>query len=147
MKKKLFLAFLGLILIAQFAQSDPSRHEARKVPGDFLLFRLERLGKELNLNTDQQSKLDALKREMRSLVEQRMERRQNSRKNIESELTKAKPDLDQISAMMHAQIDENAGFRHTMLTRVSNFCNELSPDQKKILYDRILGKIEEREED
>jgi len=142
--------FLGIILVTvQFslAQSEPSPRGPRGGGKDYLLFRLERLGKELNLTPDQQAKLDTLKRDMQSMAEQQVEKRRDARKTVESELSKTNPNLDQISSMMHAQIDENARFRHTMLSRIGEFCSDLSPEQKKIVYDGILGRTGDRAEE
>jgi len=106
--------------------------------GDFMLFRMERLTKDLKLDASQQAKLDGLKQDMRNMMDQRMEKSKGVHAAIQQELSKPNPDFSKIMPLIDQQIDDRAAVAHQMVGRFGEFFQSLTPDQKKQLSDHFM---------
>lgn len=110
---------------------------------DFLFYKLDKLSKELNLDSAQQAKLDGFKNDLTTMMEKRQTNRQNIRSAIAAEMSKDNPDINKITPLIDQQIDQSALAAHDMVSKVSDLYANLSPQQKKLLADEILKRIQE----
>jgi len=163
MKKTLFIAIpLGLLLIFGGIQVVHSYGSGKSVTdeasvvhnafgahrfggrGDFLFYRLDRIGKRLHLTSEQKSDLEALKSDLQTIMDDRFEERQQFRKSLSEQLTKEQLDTRAVTSMLHSQIDDRARFSHQLIDRVGEFLGRLTPEQRKELSDTMLKRSEER---
>jgi Spy/CpxP family protein refolding chaperone len=149
MKKTLLIAIpagiLLLFLAIHTAQSFPYRHFHRGPAHDFLEFRLDRLSRDLNLTDAQSAKLEELKKDIESMMDERAEKRLEMRENISDEMSANNFNVDAITEMFHNRIDERARLSHELVDRIGQFCKDLTPDQRKILSERVLDRLEDSE--
>ena len=112
---------------------------------EFLEYRLDKLSKELNLNASQQAQMDTFKKDIETIIEQRMEKRGEIHEMVRKELSKENPDLTRIKPTVDQQIDEMAQLGHDVVNRISDFYTTLNPEQKKILSDILVERMEEHD--
>ena len=147
MKKALLIAIPAGILLLFFelhtAQSGAYRNFHRGSGHDFLEFRMDRLSQELNLTDAQKVKFEDLKKDIESILNQRMEKRLETRKNISDEMSAKNFNVDAITEILHNRIDERARLSHEMVDRIGQFCKDLTPDQRKILSEGILDRLDD----
>jgi len=151
MKKKLWLLIIPAGLAAVFfgvqaAQSFGFRGHHHGMAKEFLEYRLEKLSKELNLNESQKAKLDTFKQDVETVMDQRREKRKEIHNIVKQELAKENPDFAKIRPVIDQQIDSVATLAHEFVGRIDELYNDLTPEQKKILRDRIAEKMEEHED-
>ena len=145
MKKILMFAIPGLLVIgclvffARTAQSHGFGGHGSGMMGEFMIFRLEHMAKDLNLTPDQQAKLDTIKQGMSANWSTGMQKRQATHDTIQQELQKDNPDFSGVIApLLDAQIDARAQNAHQMVQQFSDFFNSLTADQKKTLATQAL---------
>jgi Spy/CpxP family protein refolding chaperone len=138
------IALAGIFVTAHLAQSFGYHHRDHERFKDFAMYKLDHLSKELNLNADQQVKMDGIKQELGTVIDQRMEKRKEIRASIRQELAKPSPDIAKIQSLIDQQIDDMAQIGHQMVGRLGEFYNELSPEQKKMISDHILERMDDR---
>jgi len=107
---------------------------------DFLFYRLDRLGEKLQLTSEQKTELEALKKDLQGIMDDRWEQRDRFRENLSEQLSKDQLDTRAITSMLHSQIDDRARFSHQLVDRIGDFLSGLTPDQKKELSESILQK-------
>ena len=142
MKKLLLIgAPVGLVVLLLAAYSFGSggfghghHHGMMK---DFVLWKLERIGKDLNLNPAQQAKWDTFQRDLVTNIDDRMGKRKDIHETVKSELEKGTPDISKVTGIIHGQIDDRAQLVHQMVDRIAEIYSDLSPEQRKLLIDKI----------
>lgn len=153
MKKILMFAIPGVLVVAGllfFAHSAQSfgfkrpMHRPSMVK-DFILFRIDQMGKDLNLNPDQQTRFDSLKDNVDSMIDQRMEKRKTIHELVRDELQTSNPDLTKVAPLIDEQIDGTAQNAHQLVQQFTEFYNTLTPDQKKTLSEKVLEHMPEHE--
>lgn len=145
MKKILMITIpLGLVAVLVFAavgQSRGFRGHHGKWAKDFLIYKLDQVGKELNLDSAQQARMDTLKQDLSTMIETRQGKREEVHKLVHEELRKENPDIRKVQPLIDQQIDDMAQSAHQLVSRISDFYSELKPEQKqalnKILEDRF----------
>lgn len=144
------LALAGVLFFTHSAQSfgfgGASQHHAGMMK-DFILYRIDRMAKELDLTPDQQARLDTLKRNFESTFDERMQNREKIHDQLKAELRKDDPDISKLTPIIDQQIDTAAQTAHEMVGQVSEFLNTLTPEQKRILSDHVLEHMQEHEAD
>jgi Spy/CpxP family protein refolding chaperone len=147
MKKFLVIGIpivVAMLLVVAYAAPSFGWGRSRSADAhDFMMYRLDRLSKTLNLDAAQQSKLDGFKTDLSSMMQQRQANRENIRKAIASELSKDNPDINKVMPLIDQQIDQSALAAHDMVSKVSDLYSTLSPEQKKLLADEMLKRIQE----
>ena len=150
MKKILLLAVpLGLaaiLLTAYAAQSFGFRHHHGMMK-DFVFYKIDRLSQELNLDPAQQAKMDTFKRDLESMFEDRMGKRKEVHEVVVAELKKENPDIRQLTVLIHQQIDDRAQLAHDITNRLAEFYQDLTPEQKRVLSEKIEQMHDHRWED
>lgn len=137
------IAVVAIFLTAAVAYSFGSRHRSSGVAKDFMMYRLDKLGKELNLTPDQQAKMDSFKQDLGNTIDQKFEKRKEVRDAIRAELSKPNPDISKIQPLIDQQIDDMAQSAHQMVGRMSEFYGQLTPDQQKILTQHFLDRMDD----
>jgi Spy/CpxP family protein refolding chaperone len=117
------------------------RHSA--MMKDFMMYKIDKLEKDLNLNPAQQAKWDTFKNDLSSSIDQRMDKRNEIHTMVEQELAKSDPDFSKVAPLIHGQIDSTAQFAHDMVNRIGELMTDLTPEQKQILSKRIAELHEE----
>ena len=149
--KKLWLLLIPVGIAAIFftahaAQSFGFRGGHRHgMAKEFLEYRLDKLSKELNLNDSQKAKLDTFKTDIETVMDQRKEKHEEIHKIVKDELSKENPDFAKIRPIVDQQIDSFAQIAHQFVGRVDEFYNDLTPEQKKLLRDHIVEKMEDHD--
>lgn len=139
------LAIVAILATAHFSHSFGSRHRHHGMAKDFAMYRLDKLSKELNLTPAQQAKLDSFKQDLSGVIDQRSEKRKEIRDLVKQELTKPNPDFSKIQPLIDQQIDELAQIGHQMVGRVGELYGDLTPEQKKMISDHILEKMDDHD--
>jgi Spy/CpxP family protein refolding chaperone len=137
------IAVVAIFLTAAVAYSFGSRHRSPGVAKDFMMYRLDKLSKELNLTPDQQAKMDSFKQDLGNTIDQKFEKRKEVRDAIRAELSKPNPDITKIQPLIDQQIDDMAQSAHQMVGRMSEFYGQLTPDQQKILTQHFLDRMDD----
>jgi Spy/CpxP family protein refolding chaperone len=137
---------IAVLIAFQAAQSFGfKRHNRHAMAQEFMEWRLEKFSKELNLDETQKAKLDAFKNDIHGVFEERREKRKEIHALVKEELSKDNPDLARLRPMVDQQIDSLAQTAHGFVGRVEEFYNGLTPEQKKILRDKIVEKMEDHD--
>ena len=147
MKKKILLlavpvAVIALLWTAHLALSYGGHRHGGGMMGEFMIFRLERMAKDLNLDASQQAKLDGLKQDIKNIMDQRMEKGKGVHATIQQELSKPNPDFSKITPLIDQQIDDRAAIAHQMNGRVGEFLQSLTPAQKKQVADHFMQHMQ-----
>lgn len=149
MKKWLLFVIPGVILIpllaVHAAHSLPSRHFGMGMSHDFLEYRLDRLSRQLNLNQAQNAKLEELKSQIETAMDQRADKRLETRKDLSDQMSAKDFNVDAVTEILHKRIDERARLRHEIVDRIGQFCKELTPEQRKIVAERVLDRLEDEQ--
>jgi Spy/CpxP family protein refolding chaperone len=142
MKKVLFVA-IPVAVIALLLATLPSfgfgrGHRHHGMMKDFIMFKLDRLAGDLDLNSAQQARWDTFKKDLESSIEERKGKREEIHNVVKKELAKDNPDLTKITPLIHGQIDSTSQFAHDMVNRVNELFSDLSPEQKRKLSEKIM---------
>jgi Spy/CpxP family protein refolding chaperone len=148
--KKLWLLLIpvGLAAIffsAQAVQSFGFRGHRHGMAKEFLEYRLDKLSKELNLNENQKAKLDTFKADIETVMDQRKEKHEEIHQIVKEELSKDNPDFNKIRPIIDEQIDSMAQIAHQFVGKIDEFYADLTPEQKKLLRDHIVEKMEDHD--
>ena len=140
MKKVLMIGIpVGVValLLTTFAFGF-AKHRHHGMMKDFMLYRIDKLADDLDLNAAQQAKWDVFKKDLENSIDQRKSKRQEIHEVVKQELEKSNPDFTKITPMVHGQIDSTAQFAHDLLNRVNELLVDLSPEQKRKLSEQIM---------
>jgi hypothetical protein len=100
------------------------------MPG-FVLKRLDRKIKELNLTPAQKTKYDELRAQLKERLLAAKEDRKKFRETVRNELAKDSPDVQALNAMMKNKIEGVSGALQDGLDRFADFYSTLDQDQKQ----------------
>jgi Spy/CpxP family protein refolding chaperone len=114
------------------------RHRQHGMMKDFMLYRIDKLADELDLNAAQRAKWDLFKQDLVNNIDQRKDKRKEIHEIVKQELEKSDPDFAKVTPMVHGQIDSTAQFAHDLVNRVNELLVDLSPEQKRKLSERIM---------
>jgi Spy/CpxP family protein refolding chaperone len=137
------LAIVAILVTAQLTHSFGFHRRHHGMAKDFAMYRLDKMSKELNLTPAQQAKMDTFKTDLSNIIDQRMEKKKEVREMIKAELAKPNPDISKIQPLIDQQIDELAQIGHQMVGRIGEFYNDLTPEQKKMISDHILERMDD----
>ena len=132
------IGLVAVLLTAHAAQSFGFRHRGSGHMKEFVMFKLDRLGKELNLNDSQTANLDSFKQDLEKIMDQHADKRSQIHSAVKEELSKQDPDLTNITPLINQRIDETAQVAHGLVDRFNQFFSSLTPEQKKTVSEKIL---------
>jgi len=142
MKKVLIIA-IPVVIVVLLLATLPSfgfgrGHRHHGMMKDFILYKIDRVAEDLDLNSAQQAKWDTFKRDLENSIEQRKGKREEIHNLVKEELAKNNPDFTKITPLVHGQIDSTSQFAHDLVNRVNELFSDLSPEQKRKLSERIM---------
>ena len=141
--KKVLIVAIPVAVVALLLATLPSfgfgrGHRHHGMMKEFIMYKVDKLAEDLNLNSAQQARWDTFKKDLETSIEQRKGKREEIHETVKKELAKDNPDLTKVTPLVHGQIDSTAQFAHDMVNRVNELFSDLSPEQKKILSDKIM---------
>jgi Spy/CpxP family protein refolding chaperone len=141
MKKVLIIA-IPVAVVALLLATLPSfgfgrGHRHHGMMKDFIMYKVDRLAEDLDLNSAQQTRWDTFKKDLETSIEERKGKREEIHNFVKKELAKDNPDLTKITPLIHGQIDSTSQFAHDLVNRVNELFSDLSPEQKRKLSERI----------
>jgi Spy/CpxP family protein refolding chaperone len=141
--KKVLIVAIPVAVVALLLATLPSfgfgrGHRHHGMMKEFIMYKIDKLAEDLNLNSTQQARWDTFKKDLESSIEQRKGKREEIHNLVKQELAKDNPDFTKVTPLVHGQIDSTAQFAHDMVNRVNELFSDLSPEQKKILSDKIM---------
>ncbi len=113
---------------------------AHKDVGEFVLWRLDKQMKELNLTGGQQDKYNQIRSNIEKHLTEGMDDRKVMMDTFHSEMSKDAPEVRPLVNMMKTKIDEVSGIMGKNLDQVVGFYESLNVDQKN----KILNEIRDR---
>jgi hypothetical protein len=108
--------------------------------GEFVLWRLDKQMKELNLTEGQQDKYNQIRSNIEKHLTEGMDDRKVMRDTFHTEMSKDNPDVRLLVDMMKKKINEVSGLMGKNLDLVVGFYESLNVDQKN----KILNEIKDR---
>ena len=114
------------------------RHRHHGMMKDFMMYKIEKLAEDLELNDAQKAKWDTFKKDLEASIDQRKGKREEIHNLLKQELGKGDPDFTKLTPVVHGQIDSTAQFAHDLVNRVNELLVDLSPEQKRKLSERIM---------
>jgi Spy/CpxP family protein refolding chaperone len=141
--KKVLIVAIPVTVVALLLATLPSfgfgrGHRHHGMMKEFIMYKIDKLAEDLNLNSTQQARWDTFKKDLESSIEQRKGKREEIHNIVNQELAKDNPDFTKVTPLVHGQIDSTAQFAHDLVNRVNELFSDLSPEQKKILSERIM---------
>lgn len=141
--KKVLIVAIPVAVIALLLATLPSfgfgrGHRHHEMMKDFIMYKIDRLAEDLNLNSTQQAQWDTFKKDLETSIEQNKGKRKEIHDIVKTELSKDNPDFTKVTPLVHGQIDSTAQFAHDIVNRTNELLSDLSPEQKKILTERIM---------
>jgi len=151
MKKVLWVVIpvclVALIAGAHSAFSFGGHHMGGGGMDEMMMFHLTSMAKDLNLTPDQLSKLDAMKQDAESRMQQGWEKHQKLHDAVQQQLASGGNfDFAQVRTMLDAQIDDRAAAAHNAVASFQQFFDQLSPDQKKQMSDQLRKQMQEMQQ-
>jgi hypothetical protein len=108
--------------------------------GEFVLWRVDKQMKELNLTEGQQDKYNQIRSNIEKHLTEGMDDSKVMRETFHSEMNKDNPDMSLLAVMMKKKINEVSGLMGENLDLVVGFYESLDVDQKN----KILNEIRDR---
>ncbi len=142
--KKILMIAIPVAVVALLLATLPSfgfgrgGHGHHGMMKEFIMFKIDRLAGDLDLNSAQQTRWDTFKKDLEASIEKRKGSKQEIHDLVKKELAKDNPDLTKITPLIHGQIDSTSQFAHDVVNRVNELFSDLSPEQKRKLSERIM---------
>ena len=111
--------------------------------GEFILWRMDKGAKKLDLNESQEGYYNAFRTELENTLEKGIEKRQEFKSEIRLEMEKENPDLGLMTDKIKTHLE---GFSNTIiedLTLFNQFYNSLDEKQKRVITDKIRDMFEQ----
>lgn len=146
--KKLLIIGIPVVAVALLVTTLAygfGRHRHHGMMKDFMMYKIDRLAEDLNLNAAQQSQWDTFKKDLENSIDQRKGKKEEIHNMLQQELEKSNPDFAKITPLVHSQIDSTAQFAHDLVNRVNELLVDLSPEQKQKLSQRIMELHDHRD--
>jgi len=110
--------------------------------GEFVLWRVDKQMKELNLTEGQQDKYNQIRSNIEKHLTEGMDDRKVMRETFHGEMSKDNPDMRLLADMMKTKINEMSGLMGENLDLVVGFYDSLDIDQKNKILNQIRDRME-----
>lgn len=151
----LFLTLIvGFGLVAGSSWGNPGGGGAFPFPGrafhsaghhkdiaEFILWRIDKLAKVLNLNAEQKVKYEELKSNITSRMSTGFEERRKMKARFLAEMNKENPDVQGLVETAKNRINDFSGFLSKNLDLLADFYDTLNVDQKRLLNTEIRERM------
>lgn len=108
---------------------------------DFILWRMDKKAKELNLTSVQKEKYEAMKENLRTHLAEGWSDRQRLKEQFKKEMSKEDPNVRNLMEPLKAKTKEMAGFVNTTLDLLVDFYDTLDNHQKRLIRDEIRERM------
>ncbi len=115
-------------------------HFMKKEISEFVLWKLDKNSKELNLTNAQQKKYNDFRAALEQTINTGMDTKLEFKKQTMTELNKETPDLSSLSTGLQSHIEQMLSQLSENLKQFNTFYNSLNADQKKQITDHIKEK-------
>jgi hypothetical protein len=107
----------------------------------FILWRMDKKAKELNLTPEQQAKYDVIKGNVKSHFSEDLTDRQQLKNQFQQEMSKEDPDVKNLVEGMKTKIKVMSGFVEKNLDLLVDFYDSLDRNQKHLINDEIRERM------
>jgi hypothetical protein len=113
----------------------------QKDMAEFILWRMDKLARKLNLTKAQKTKYEELKSNVSSRMSTGFEERRQLRARFLEEMNKDNPDVQGLVESAKTRINDFSGFLSNNLDLLADFYNSLDGDQKRLINTEIREKM------
>jgi LTXXQ motif family protein len=108
---------------------------------DFILWRMDKMAKELNLTSTQKAKYEVLKGNIEAHFTEARNDHQKMKDQFRTEMSKEDPNVKNLAETMKAKIIDLSGFLNQNLDLLVDFYESLDSGQKRLLNDEIRERM------
>jgi len=108
---------------------------------DFVMWKMDRHVKDLNLNEDQKQEYDRVRSEIKANIMEAMEKRREFHGIVQAELNKDNPDMKSLANLVKHRLDKMPGLIGKPLDLFVEFYNILDKDQKAKVIERFRWRM------
>ena len=108
---------------------------------DFILWKMDRHVKELNLNNDQKKEYEKSKEEIRAGIAQAIERKKDFHRVVHEEMDKENPDINALAGLMKGRAQNIPDMVSRPIDLFVNFYNLLDKDQQAKVIEMFRARI------
>jgi hypothetical protein len=108
---------------------------------DFILWRMDKKAKELNLTSVQKEKYEAIKANLKTHFAEGLSDRQRMKEQFQKEMSKEDPNVKMLTESMKTKIEEMSGFVNKNLDLLVDFYESLDSNQKRLINDEIRERM------
>jgi len=108
---------------------------------DFILWKMDRHVKELNLNNDQKKEYEKSKEEIRAGIAQAIERKKDFHRVVHQEMDKENPDINALAGLMKERAQNIPDMVSKPIDLFVNFYNLLDKDQQAKVIEMFRARI------
>jgi Spy/CpxP family protein refolding chaperone len=108
---------------------------------DFILWKMDRHVKELNLNNDQKKEYEKSKEEIRAGIAQAIERKKDFHRVVHEEMDKENPDINALAGLMKERAQNIPDMVSRPIDLFVNFYNLLDKDQQAKVIEMFRARI------
>jgi uncharacterized protein YggL (DUF469 family) len=111
---------------------------------EFILWRMDKKAKELNLTASQKAKYEAVRENLKMHFSEFQTEHQKMEGQFHQEMSKEEPDVKMLIESAKAKLNEVSGFMNKNLDLLLDFYASLDNHQKAMINDEIKGRIKYR---
>lgn len=140
------VSLFGLVLIAGAFGPGHAFHKRGMPPfmkkeiSEFVLWKMDKSAKDLNLSNIQQEKYSSFRKKMEATINTGIETRLGFKEQAKAEFEKEAPDLSSLTLDLQSHIEQTSSQLSENLALFNTFYNSLDASQKKQITDHIKEK-------
>jgi len=108
---------------------------------EFILWRMDKKAKELNLTSSQKAKYEAIRENLKIHFTEFQTEHQKMKDQFHQEMSKENPDIKLLIGFAKTKVNELSGFMNKNLDLLLNFYASLDNHQKAMINDEIKERI------
>ncbi len=108
---------------------------------DFILWRMDKMAKELNLTSAQKAKYEVLKGNIKTHFTEGRNDRQKMKDQFRTEMSKEDPNIKNLAETMKTKTKHLSGFMNENLDLLVDFYESLDSSQKRLINDEIRERM------
>jgi len=108
---------------------------------EFILWRMDKKAKELNLTTAQKAKYEALRENLKSRFTEFQTEHLKMKDQFDKEISKENPDMESLISATKTKVNDVSGFMNKNLDLFKDFYSSLDNRQKAMINDEIRERM------
>lgn len=108
---------------------------------DFILWRMDKKAKELNLSDTQKAKYEVIKENLKTHFSETLGHRQKMKDQLQKEMSKEDPNVKFMVESLKTKINEMSGFLNKNLDLLVDFYDSLDNHQKRLVNEEIRERM------